>query len=93
MILMNNIDKAMENVKALTLLAAAMTLLLIPLTAIGIIASTGVGALAIGAGILALTLMAVPLLAFVGVLALMSGIDNATQNVELLTTMMEKLTE
>ena len=91
--LMNNIDKAMENVKALTLLAAAMTLLLIPLTAIGIIASTGVGALAIGAGILALTLMAVPLLAFVGVLALMSGIDNATQNVELLTTMMEKLTE
>ena len=91
--LMQNVDRAMENVKALTLFAAACTLLLIPLTAIGAIVATGVGALAVGGGILALTLMAVPLLAFVGVLALMQGIENATQNVELLTTMMEKLTE
>lgn len=91
--LMQNVDRAMENVKALTLLAAACTLLLIPLTAIGAIVATGVGALAVGGGILALTLMAVPLLAFVGILALMQGIENATQNVELLTTMMEKLTE
>ena len=91
--LMQNVDRAMENVKALTLLATACTLLLIPLTAIGAIIATGVGALAVGGGILALTLMAVPLLAFVGILALMQGIENATQNVELLTTMMEKLTE
>ena len=91
--LMQNVDRAMENVKALTLFATACTLLLIPLTAIGAIVATGVGALAVGGGILALTLMAVPLLAFVGVLALMQGIENATQNVELLTTMMEKLTE
>ena len=90
--LMQNIDRAMENVKALTLLATACTLLLIPLTAIGAIVATGVGALAVGGGILALTLMAVPLLAFVGVLAVMQGIENATQNVELLTTMMEKMT-
>lgn len=90
--LMQNVDRAMENVKALTLLATACTLLLIPLTAIGAIVATGVGALAVVGGILALTLIAVPLLAFVGVLAVMQGIENATQNVELLTTMMEKMT-
>ena len=91
--LMQNVERATDNVNALVKLATACTLLLIPLTIIGAICATGVGALAVAAGILALTLMAVPLLAFVGVLALMSGIDNATQNVELLTTMMEKLTE
>ena len=90
---MQNVQKATENVDALVKLATACTLLLIPLTVLGAIAMTGVGAGAILAGILALTLMAVPLLAFVGVLALMQGIENATQNVELLTTMMEKLTE
>ena len=91
--LMQNVERATDNVNALVKLATACTLLLIPLTIIGAICATGVGAIAVAAGILALTLMAVPLLAFVGVLALMSGIDNATQNVELLTTMMEKLTE
>ena len=91
--LMQNIERATDNVNALVKLATACTLLLIPLTIIGAICATGVGAIAVAAGILALTLMAVPLLAFVDVLALMSGIDNATQNVELLTTMMEKLTE
>lgn len=90
---MQNVQKATENVDALVKLATACTLLLIPLTVLGAIAMTGIGAGAILAGILALTLMAVPLLAFVGVLALMQGIENATQNVELLTTMMEKLTE
>ena len=91
--LMQNVERATDNVNALVKLATACTLLLIPLTAIGEIIATGVGALAVGGGILALTLMAVPLLAFVGILALMQGIENATQNVELLTTMMEKLTE
>ena len=91
--LMQNVERATNNVNALIKLATACTLLLIPLTAIGAIIATGVGALAVGGGILALTLMAVPLLAFVGILALMQGIENATQNVELLTTMMEKLTE
>ena len=91
--LMQNVERATDNVNALVKLATACTLLLIPLTAIGAIIATGVGALAVGGGILALTLMAVPLLAFVGILALMQGIENATQNVELLTTMMEKLTE
>ena len=91
--LIQNVERATDNVNALVKLATACTLLLIPLTAIGAIIATGVGALAVGGGILALTLMAVPLLAFVGILALMQGIENATQNVELLTTMMEKLTE
>ena len=90
--LMQNVERAIDNVNALVKLATACTLLLIPLTAIGAIVVTGVGALAVGGGILALTLMAVPLLAFVGVLAVMQGIENATQNVELLTTMMEKMT-
>jgi hypothetical protein len=90
--LMSNVNKAATNVKALVTLATAMTLLLIPLTVIGAIMTTGIGAVAVVAGILALTAMAVPLMAFVGVLSLMSGIQNATQNCAVLTDMMTKLT-
>ena len=86
--LMSGIEGATDKVIALTALAVACTLLLIPLTIIGAIATTGIGAAAIGLGILALTAMAVPMLAFVGVLALMSGIENATSNAKLLTDMM-----
>jgi aerobic-type carbon monoxide dehydrogenase small subunit (CoxS/CutS family) len=89
--LLSTIDasKALPNVLALIVLAGAMTGLLAALTAISAIGNIENMAL----GVLGLTLMAVPLLAFVGILALMQGIENATQNVELLTTMMEKLTE
>lgn len=91
--LMNYVDKATESVNALVKLATACTLLLIPLSVIGAIAASGVGAGFLVAGILALTAMAIPMVAFVGILALMSGIENASTNAELLTTLMDKMVE
>ena len=91
--LANNIQNAITNVQALTTLATVLTLLLIPLTAIGAIMSTGVGAIAVVAGIVALAGMAVPLLAFVGVLAVMSNIQNATANARLLIGLTTILTD
>ena len=91
--LANNIQNAITNVQALTTLATVLTLLLIPLTVIGAIMSTGVGAIAVVAGIAALAGMAVPLLAFVGVLAVMSNIQNATANAQLLIGLTTILTD
>ena len=91
--LANNIQNAITNVQSLTTLATVLTLLLIPLTAIGAIMSTGVGAIAVVAGIVALAGMAVPLLAFVGVLAVMSNIQNATANAQLLIGLTTILTD
>jgi tape measure domain-containing protein len=79
---MQNIQIAMDNVKALTVLATAMTLLLIPLTLVGAFATTAL------LGVLALTAMAVPLVAFVGILALMSGIQNGITNAMALAQLM-----
>lgn len=85
--LMQNVQNAMNNVKALTLLAGALTLMLIPLTIIG----TFIAQAALG--VVSLTLMAVPLLAFVGILALMEGIENAKANTDALITLMGSLTD
>ena len=91
--LMSGVENATANTKNLIMLATTLTLLLIPLTIIGAIATTGVGAAAIGLGIAALLLMAVPLLALVGVLKLMSGVENATANSELLIDFMTTMTD
>ena len=91
--LMQNVQNATNNVMALVTLATACTLLLIPLTIIGAIAMTGIGAGAIIAGILALTAMAIPMLAFIGVLALMSNINTASANAELLIDLMTTMTD
>ena len=72
--LMSGIQNALVNVATLTLLATAMTLLLIPLTLIGNAMAPALK------GVIALTAMAIPLLAFVGVLALMQNVQNATTN-------------
>ena len=90
---MSGVQNALTNVQALTVLATAMTLLLIPLTIIGAIMTTGIGAAAVILGIVALTAMAIPLLAFVWVLAVMQGIQNATENTMLLVTLMSALTD
>ncbi len=93
--LMSGIENATKNTLALVGLAAAMTLLLIPLTILGAlcIGTGGIGIGAIAIGVASLAAMALPLLAFVGVLSLMSGIQNATENSKLLTIMMETFTE
>ena len=85
--LMQNIQNAQNNATLLITLATAMTLLLIPLTIIGAFA---VAALA---GVLALTTMAIPLLAFVGILALMQNIQNATTNTMLLINLTRAISD
>ena len=85
--LMSGVDNAMTNVQALVLLAGALTLMLIPLTLIG----TFIGAAL--AGVLALTAMAIPMLAFVGVLALLDCVDNAMANALLLGTFMSTMAD
>lgn len=87
---MSGVKNAITNVKALVVLAGAMTALLYPLTLIGAIAMIGggKGAIAVAAGIGALTLMIIPLFAFIWVLDTMSGVENAMANAELLATFM-----
>ena len=84
--LMSGIQNATQNAIALSLLASVMSLLLIPLSLVGSLVGSAL------LGVLALTAMAVPLIAFVGVLAVMSLIGDATNNVILLTTMATVLT-
>ena len=87
---MQNVKNALENAIILTGLATAMTVLLIPLMGIGAIiaASGGLAAL----GIAALLAMAIPLIAFVGVLAAMQNVKNALKNTIALTTLATAMT-
>lgn len=89
--LMQNVQNATANAQALIALATTLTLLLIPLSLVGVLmgATGGLAAL----GLLALTAMAVPLLAFVGVLAVMNNIQNATTNAALLVALMTAITD
>lgn len=80
--LMSNVNNAINNAIALSLLASALSIMLIPLALVGVLAVEAI------IGVIALTTMAVPLLAFVGILALMSGIQNGIANAEALTELM-----
>lgn len=83
---MQNVTVATNNVIALVALAAALTLLLIPLTVVGNFAGSAL------LGVLSLTAMAVPLLAFILVLKQMDGIENASEKITSLITMMTAMT-
>lgn len=83
---MQNVTVATNNVIALVALAAALTLLLIPLTVVGNFVGSAL------LGVLSLTAMAVPLLAFILVLKQMDGIENASEKITALTTMMTSMT-
>ena len=84
--LMQNIQNATSNALALSLLAGALTVMLMPLTLVGTFAAQALF------GVLALTAMAIPLLSFVGVLSLMQNIQNATSNALLLIVLMNTMT-
>jgi hypothetical protein len=84
--LMSGVQNAITNATILAALMAVMTLLLIPLTIIG---KMWTGALV---GVLALTAMTVPMLAFVGVLQVMSGVQNAVTNATTLVKLMTVMT-
>lgn len=90
---MNGVENAMTNILALITLCSALTLLLIPLTILGAVFSSGVGALAGIAGIIGLCAMAAPLWIFIQLLKSMDGIENASEKVLAITLLMEKLTE
>ena len=75
---MQGIQNATTNALLLTTMATVLTLLLIPLSVVGALVGASRGIILLG--IAALALMAVPLLAFVDVLATMQGIQNATTN-------------
>lgn len=91
--LMSLIGDAEKNAKLLIGLMTTMTLLLIPLCIIGAIAGTGVGSAFIIAGIAALTAMAIPMLVFIGLLALMNNIQNADANAKLLINLLTTMTD
>lgn len=84
---MSHIRNATTNAMILTGLMTVMSLLLVPLTIIGYLWP---GA---AIGLVALTAMAIPMLAFVGVLALMNNVQNATANAELLISLMTIMTD
>ena len=88
LVLMQGIQNALPNAMTLVALMTAMTLLLIPLTIIGAFGTAGLPYL----GVLALLTMAVPMLAFVGILALMQNIQGAVKNSMILILLMNALT-
>lgn len=80
--LMNNIDNAMNNALALVVLTGSLTIML------GVLTIIGAAWPAAAAGLIALTAMAIPLLSFIGILALMNCVDNAMSNALLLGAFM-----
>lgn len=83
------VQDALPNVIALTVLCTALTLLLIPLSLIGLLVTASGGAVLLG--VVALATMAIPLAAFVLVLAAMSGIQNGIVNAMALAMLMSTI--
>lgn len=83
----SGIDNATNNAKALAILAGACTIML------GVLTLIGFAWPAAAAGLIALTAMAIPMLAFVGVLALMNQVNNAMANATLLGLFMAIMTD
>ena len=88
--LMQNIQNAATNALILTGFVTALTLLLIPLTLVGVIYTSTAGMAM--TGILGLLALCVPLLAIIGILALMQNIQNAIQNATILSGLMITMT-
>ena len=89
--LMQNVRNAVANAATLCVLATVLTALLVPLMAVGLLITASSGL--VMTGVFALFTMAVPLLAFVGVLAAMQYVSNAQTNAEILITLMNTLTQ
>lgn len=84
---MSNIQNATSNAHLLSELMIVMTAVLAALTIIGNFWITG------AIGMVTLTAMAIPMLTFVGVLALMNKIQNAESNATLLINLMTTMTK
>jgi len=86
--LMSGVDNAITNTLALIILVSAMSILLVGLNYIGKLLNGG----DVASGMLLLVAMTVALLPAVGILALMSGVDNATENTKALIMLVTALT-
>ena len=84
---MQGVDNATENAIALSGMVLALTAAMIPLSLIGMLGGAAV------VGVAALTAMAIPLLSFIGVLALMEHIENAQANVSALVSLLGPVTD
>ena len=83
--LADGIDNAMTNALALAALVATCSLMLLPLTLIG--GFIGPALL----GVVSLLAMTVPMLAFIGILALMNHVNNASSNALALSDFIESI--
>jgi hypothetical protein len=81
-----NVKDAIPNAIALAALCTVLTTMLIPLSAIGLLMTATGGTILLG--VVALAAMAVPLALFVGIIALMSGIQNGIANATALAGLM-----
>ena len=88
---MQNVKNAETNARALAGLATVLSLLLIPLSVVGILVYATQGIVLLG--IAALAAMCIPLFILVGVLATMQNIQNATANTQLLIDLVNTLTK
>lgn len=86
--MMSGVDNAIANAQALSLLVAALTLVMIPLAIIG----TPALITNVLLGIVGLVAMCVPLLTIVGVLAVMQNVKNATTNTQALINLITAMT-
>ena len=84
--LMDGLQNAQANVIALSIFAGALSLMLIPLTLVGTFAVSALS------GVVALLALCVPLVALVGILALMEHLQNAEANIKLLTRFLTTMT-
>lgn len=80
------VTDAIPNAIALSALCTVLTTMLIPLSAIGLLMTATGGTILLG--VVALAAMAVPLALFVGIIALMSGIQNGIANATALAGLM-----
>lgn len=89
---MNGIENAMDKIKSISLLMAAMAGILGATTLIAGLAIYTAGGASIVAGIAALTAMVVPMMTFVWALHQMNGIEDASSKINAIVTMMSTMT-
>lgn len=85
---MEMLDNAIQNAITIGALMVTMTIVLAALTLIGSLAGGGFAFM----GVTALLALAIPMLAFVGILALMNAVPNAIANAQLLIDLMWNMT-
>lgn len=84
--LLSCIGDVRNNIESLVTLIVAMSLMLLPLTLVGTFAGQAL------AGVIALTALAVPLLIFIGAIAILDSMGDVGSSIDMLTGMLTTLT-